>query len=90
MRDTFIEWLCADLIRTQAWNWLRTPSSANFVTALKTTRARDDNAPETIAMAAQRLFHGLLQSKSSRAVLRVAADSPEIPAPTMWTDFGIK
>ncbi len=22
LRDTFITWLCADLIRAQTWNWL--------------------------------------------------------------------
>ena len=80
LRDTFIEWLCADLIRTQTWNWLHPPfvSGANLLKAITTTRARHPQGPETIVEAAQRLYHAILQSKSSRAVLKEAEDRPEL------------
>jgi ERCC4-related helicase len=73
LRATFVKWLCADLIRAQTWNWLCAPSASetNLVKSLQTTRARHDAAPETVAEAANRLYHALLQSKSSRAVLKV-------------------
>jgi hypothetical protein len=76
LRATFIEWLCTDLIRTQTWGWLQaaSPSRANLAGALETMTARRAHGPETIAQAAQRLYHALIQSKSSRAVLRAATD----------------
>lgn len=75
VRDTFIEWLCADLIRAQTFGWLRTtPASApDLVDLLKEASSRHPRGPEKIAEAAQSLFSTLLQSKSSRAVLRAAA-----------------
>jgi len=82
LRGTFIEWLCADLIRAQTWGWLREESAteANLVDVLKATRGRYGQGPETetIADAAQRLYHALLDSKSSRAVLKAAEDRPEL------------
>jgi ERCC4-related helicase len=76
LRDTFIEWLCANLIRAQTWSWIpaRPGSDKTLVDALRTTKARHRLGKETIADAAQRLYHTLLQSKSSRAVLMAAAD----------------
>ena len=75
MRDTFIEWLCADLIRAQTLGWLRsTPeSAAELATELKVSGCRHIQSPQTIAEAAQSLFRTLLLSKSSRAVLRAAS-----------------
>jgi ERCC4-related helicase len=82
LRGTFIEWLCADLIRAQTWDWLREKSAkeANLVDVLKATRGRHGQGPETetIADAAHRLYHALLDSKSSRAVLKAAEDRPEL------------
>jgi ERCC4-related helicase len=80
LRDTFIEWLCADLIRAQTWNWIRAASAseANLADALKKTKGRHQSGLETAADAAQRLFNALLQSKSSAAVLRSAEDRLEI------------
>ena len=76
LRDTFIAWLCSDLIRTQTWNWLSAASAskANLAAALKKTSGRHPSGPETLAEAAQRLYHALLRSKSSRAILRAAQD----------------
>jgi ERCC4-related helicase len=76
LRETFIAWLCSDLIRTHMWNWLQVASTskANLTTALKKTSGRRQSGPETLAAAAQRLYHALLRSKSSRAVLRAAQD----------------
>jgi len=80
LRDTFIEWLCADLIRAQTWTWLcaASASEANLPDALKKASGRHHPGTETIADAAQRLYHALLQSRSSRAVLRAAEDRPEL------------
>lgn len=80
LRGTFIEWLCADLIRAQTWSWLPQGISASgLVGAMKKANGRHAVGPkiETIAEAAQRLYHALLQSKSSQAVLRAAEDRPE-------------
>jgi ERCC4-related helicase len=76
LRYTFLKWLCVDLIRAQTWSWLRNASAseADLAQALERTSARCDQGPETIAEAAQRLYHALLQSKSSRAVLKAAED----------------
>src|SRR5207302_7675915 len=48
-------------------------ASANLADALKNTSGRYPG-PETLAEAAQRLYHALLRSKSSRAILRAAKD----------------
>jgi len=80
LRNTFIDWLCADLIRAQTWNWLSSApvTSANLVTALESTNARNGGGGETVGQAAQRLFAVLLQSNSSRAVLMAAAERLEL------------
>ena len=74
LRETFIQWLCADLIRSQTRLWLgRVPGPADeLAVALRSTKARNHRATETIAEAAQRLYDALLRSKSSRAVLKEA------------------
>jgi ERCC4-related helicase len=76
LSDAFVEWLCADLIRAQTWNWLPAGAEADLVHALRKTRGRHPRGPETIAEAARRLYHSLLQSRSSRAVLKAAEDRP--------------
>jgi hypothetical protein len=79
LRNTFLAWLCADLIRAQAWSWLsgEPVTTAKLVKALKCAKARHSVDGETVEEAAQRLYATLLQSKSSRAVLDEAARQPE-------------
>jgi ERCC4-related helicase len=80
LRNTFIEWLCSDLIRSQTESWLGiTPKSvASLRKALETKHARRHHRAETIQQAAQRLYHELLNSRSSKAVLWQAADRLEL------------
>jgi hypothetical protein len=80
LRHTFLEWLCADLIRAQTWNWLSGApvTTAKLVKALRNANARHSAGGETVAEAAQRLYTAMLQSKSSRAVLEAAAERPEL------------
>lgn len=75
----FIEWLCSDMIRTQTESWLGiTPKSASaLANALMKKHARHPRA-ETIYRVAHRLYHELLESKSSKAVLRQAAHRLEL------------
>ncbi len=76
--DTFIEWLCADLICAQTRNWLPSSTSeARLADALRKTKGRHPKGPETIAEAAQCLYCALHKSRSSREVLRRAEDDPE-------------
>lgn len=77
--NTFIDWLCSDMIRAQTQSWLgHTPkSAAALAKALKERQARYSKAP-TIAQAAHRLFIELMDSKSGKAVLREAAIRPEL------------
>ncbi len=79
LRETFIEWLCADLIRTQTWAWIRgaAASPQPLASALRETKARGAGR-ETIAASAEHLFLAFMKSKSSRAVLREAADRLEL------------
>lgn len=82
LRETFVEWLCSDLICAQAWNWLRAASDLisgdELAGALERVSARPPNSQENIARAAQHLYQALIQSRSSRAVLRAAADRLEL------------
>jgi hypothetical protein len=80
LRHTFLEWLCADLIRAQTWNWLSGApvTTAKLVKALRNANARHSAGGETVAEAAERLYTAMLQSKSSRAVLEAAAERPEL------------
>lgn len=79
LRETFIDWLCADPIRAQTKNWMRAESGnmANLSAALSKTKARHCSGKETIKEAAQRLFEELLSSRSSRAVLKEAKNQPK-------------
>lgn len=74
MRDTFIAWLCSDLFRTQTWNWLQAASAkrSDLAAALRKTSGRRHPGPETLAQAAQRFYHALLGSRSSRVNLKAA------------------
>jgi hypothetical protein len=80
LRDTFIEWLCADLIRAQIWSWLSNApvSEVDLAPALMSTDARRQPGRERIAEAAQHLYSALRESKSSRAVLKAAEERPEL------------
>lgn len=80
LRATFIEWLCADLIREQIWGWLRRESMPplELSAALKTARGRHSQSTETLAEAASRLFREFLESRSSRSVLREAGNRLEL------------
>jgi ERCC4-related helicase len=81
MRATFIKWLCADAIRSQTWDWLIAASTSeiDLVKALEKTKcryiSRNISGSETIAEAAQRLYHTLVTSKSSQTILRDAEGS---------------
>ena len=74
LRDTFVEWLCSDLIRwqTQSWIGVSRKSVDSLVYAFKTTKCRHAEYGEPIAGAANRLFSEMLQSRSSRGVLKEA------------------
>jgi ERCC4-related helicase len=76
LRRTFVRWLCSDLVRTQTWSWLGASSAtlSELADALKTCRARQREGAEFVSEAARRLYNLLVQSKSSRAVLKEAAD----------------
>jgi hypothetical protein len=79
LRATFINWLCSDLVRTQIWKWIGSPSSTtDLARPLTTVRARSPAARETICQAAESLYRALLQSKSSRGVLTAAEDRPDL------------
>jgi ERCC4-related helicase len=79
LRDTFIHWLCSDMIRAQTQSWFsNTPrSSKALVKTLKEQTARHPKA-RTIANAATSLFQELLNSKSGSGVLREATNYPEL------------
>lgn len=76
LRDTFIRWLCSDLVRSQTFGWIRT--SSGIAAALAKTPARDHRGVETITEAARRLYDALIQSRSSRAVLKAAENRIEL------------
>jgi hypothetical protein len=73
LRGTFVNWLCADLVRAQTWSWLpaKSTSKQQLIEALRMTLARTNGA-ETVAQAAKHLYDAMLRSKSSRAVLKEA------------------
>lgn len=79
LRDTFIHWLCSDMVRaqTQSWFTYAPSSSAALATALQQQPARHVKA-RTIANGATRLFQDLLKSKSGKGVLREAANRPDL------------
>jgi len=75
LRDTYVRWLCSELVRAQVWSWL--PSStpaAHLASRLRVTPARGGLCRDTILDAANHLYETLIESRSSRAVLKAAAD----------------
>ncbi len=77
--DTFIEWLCSDLIRAQVRDWndneLRT---SQLIGDIRRIKARHSKCPVKTAEAAIRLYHAILKNPSSRAVLRWVARQPSL------------
>jgi ERCC4-related helicase len=81
LRETFIRWLCCDLVRAQIWDWVGRPSvvsGAKLIDKLTKEAPRHVGSKETIANSAQRLYDALLRSKSSRAVLKEAAHRTDL------------
>jgi len=87
LRDTFINWLCSDMISAQTQSWFNgTPrSEATLFNALIEQYARH-HPKETIANAALKLFQALLKSNSGRAVLRDADIFPELMPGTVGSN----
>jgi len=79
LRETFVKWLCADLIRNQTWGWIGEAPRADsdLAKAMSTTKGRHTSGLETVAEAAKRLYKALLDSTSSRGVLRSAKNRPK-------------
>ncbi|MCF8209904.1 MAG: hypothetical protein K9K38_10950 [Rhodoferax sp.] len=79
LRETFIDWLCSDIIfaQTQSWFTSSPRTVAALQKALLQTPARHHKGA-TIKDATFSLFKGLLHSKSGKAVLLAAADYPEL------------
>ncbi len=80
LRATFIDWLCSDLIRTQTLLWLpaKTKLAGHLGALLSTSTPRGGLGKATILDAAKELYHALLQSQSSRQVLKAAVDRLEL------------
>lgn len=80
--DQFIEWLCNDLNRMLMANWLHAEQSSvtELMSELQNKPANrfGSKKSEIIVIAARRLYDALMKSKSSRAVLKEAADRPEL------------
>lgn len=76
LRQTFVRWLCSDLIRTQTWSWLGASqaSLSDLAKSIKTFRARGCKNAELIHEAALRLYDAMVVSSSSREVLKRSAD----------------
>lgn len=81
LRMTFINWLCADLIRVQVWQWIG--PTTTLENSLINTIGRHGKAQHTIAEAAQHLFNDLLNSKSSKGVLRAEEKRAEASQATL-------
>ena len=76
LRETFIEWLCADLVRSQTWGWItKQCKDTDLAENLRSALVRHKTSNITIAQAARALYKALLSSKSSRAVLLEAGES---------------
>jgi ERCC4-related helicase len=79
LRDTFIRWLCSDMICAQTQSWFNTiPRSGNALVKALTEQHARHHPKETIADAARSLFEELLKSKSGKGVLREAENCPEL------------
>jgi ERCC4-related helicase len=77
--EVFVDWLCSDLIRSQTHSWFKVqPSSMlRLKDALLVTKARSALGSETVFDAACRLYDAMLQSNSTRAVLKRAGGANE-------------
>jgi len=75
----FITWLCAANQRAQVAAWIgHVPSDvAALVQRLMNIKPRHPRAQDSIAVAAKRLYDGLMESTSGRAVLTDAFKYPE-------------
>ena len=74
LRNTYIRWLCSDLVRAQVRSWL--PSSmppTHLALRLRTTSPRSSSCQDTIVSAAAHLFATLIKSRSSYGVLKAAS-----------------
>jgi len=84
LREVFIDWLCTDMIRSQTWAWFGTAQPTSLTTlvrALTSTMPRnpsivDGARRDTIAKGALHLYRALVLSKSSKAILQLAAKDP--------------
>lgn len=75
LRETFVRWLCSDLVRAQTWEWICAAGGAAHLShALETIPTRSPLSGETIVGAAKNLYAMLIQSRSSRAVLKAAGE----------------
>jgi len=75
LRGNFIEWLCSGPVRAQTWGWLKARSPAvDLAAVLRRSKPRSERARATVAEAANGLYRALIESPSSRAVLRYAQD----------------
>ena len=56
-RNTFVQWLCSDLVRMQVWAWIcKQGLSANLETGLKRAHARGLDKGPTIRSQARQLY----------------------------------
>ena len=79
LRDTFIAWLCSDMIRAQTQSWFKSiPGTGLALLKALTEQHARHHPKETIANAARDLFQELLGSKSGKGVLREAKKYPEL------------
>jgi ERCC4-related helicase len=79
LRDTFIRWLCSEMICAQTQSWFNTiPRSGAALFKAMTEQHARHHPKETIANAALSLFQELLKSKSGKGVLREAENYPEL------------
>jgi len=71
MRDAFVDWLCADLIRGQTRRWMKSApaNEAGLKKLLKRSKVRPPFGKATIVEAATELFASLCGSKSSAKIL---------------------
>ncbi len=80
LRDTFIAWLCSEMICAQVQSWLPSlpTSSAALARLLRKTPSRKQPKAPTVTEAAVHLFHALIESDSARAVLKTAGDRDQV------------
>lgn len=80
LRETFMRWLCSDLVRAQTWNWISAggrlagTTPQHLALALENGFARSSICARTTLSEAKHLYATLIQSRSSRAVLKAAVN----------------